>query len=458
MMLNLILFILIFSSQAFADATSHMAGYTGVDAIGPFQTVEVGGNVGIGTLIPDSLLTLYSGNNIATLTLDSVGAVNGIDSYTKLLLHLDNNVTDSETTPKTVTNNSVTFSSSIYKFGAYSGSFNGTSSYLTLADSNDWYFGTGDFTIEGWFYFNSLASSPGLFTQYASSGNRMFSQVASDGTVYYVDQFGGAFKAHYNTAAGAITTGVWTHIAIVRNTSSLLIFINGISQALTVTTPISTNDLGDIATNFSIGGDPNFSSTQYLNGYVDEFRVSKGVARWTSDFIPPNAAYSAAQVPIAQIILKDRDEPKARFWIDGGDSDKIKIDDSSATRLTISGGNVGIGSTSPSVLLDIAGPVRMQTGLITNGAVPTIGTGAGDCGTSPSVVGNDISGTVTVGSGANGGKCTVTFSAVKSSAPNCICQNSTTANLARAANQSTSGLECTGTLTAADKLTFWCPQ
>ncbi len=69
------------------------------------------------------------------------------DSYTKLMLHIDNNVTDSAA-GKTVTNNNVVFSSSAYKMGGYAGVFNGSNAYLSLSDSDDWNFGSGDFTID----------------------------------------------------------------------------------------------------------------------------------------------------------------------------------------------------------------------------------------------------------------------------------------------------------------------
>ena len=69
------------------------------------------------------------------------------DSYTKLMLHIENNVTDSAV-GKTVTNNNMTFSSSAYKMGGYAGVFNGSNAYLSLADSDDWNFGSGDFIID----------------------------------------------------------------------------------------------------------------------------------------------------------------------------------------------------------------------------------------------------------------------------------------------------------------------
>lgn len=93
----------------------------------------------------------------------------------------------------------------------------------------------------------------------------------------------------------------------------------------------------------------------------------------------------------------------------------------------------------------------------TAGTAPTITEGAADCGTSPSVVGTDTAGRVTVGSGANGGKCTVNFSsAYTTNAPICIVQNETTANLVRPANVTTAKVEITGTLLAGDSLVYNC--
>ena len=79
----------------------------------------------------------------------------GIDSYTVLMLHLDNSVIDSGYSPKTITNNSVTFSNSIYKFGGYSGQFDGTASYLSTPLVSDFQF-PNDFTVDLWIYPTAL--------------------------------------------------------------------------------------------------------------------------------------------------------------------------------------------------------------------------------------------------------------------------------------------------------------
>lgn len=92
-----------------------------------------------------------------------------------------------------------------------------------------------------------------------------------------------------------------------------------------------------------------------------------------------------------------------------------------------------------------------------SGASPTLATGVGDCATSPTLEANsnDMVGRITVGTGANGGKCTITFANTWSVRPVCMVANETTANLLRPVT-STTTLALTGTLTAGDVLTYRC--
>lgn len=85
----------------------------------------------------------------------------------------------------------------------------------------------------------------------------------------------------------------------------------------------------------------------------------------------------------------------------------------------------------------------------------SLASGAGDCGTSPAIVGNDRVGRITVGTGANGGKCTLTFLAAYNVAPICSTFNETTAQLLRPVVTTTT-LALTGTLTAGDSLSYTC--
>lgn len=135
------------------------------------------------------------------------------------------------------------------------------------------------------------------------------------------------------------------------------------------------------------------------------------------------------------------------------------LDVQGSVRIFGGSGNVGIGTLTPGAFLDVAGATRIQGAIITYGAsAPTVATGAGDCGTSPAIAGNNSSGTVTVGSSSNGSKCTITFSGTLTSTPHCLCNNRTTGNLCRATSPGTTTVALSGTLTAADVLDYVCVQ
>ena len=95
---------------------------------------------------------------------------------------------------------------------------------------------------------------------------------------------------------------------------------------------------------------------------------------------------------------------------------------------------------------------------VNTSTAPAIGSGATDCGTTPAISGNDRIGYVTVGSGVNGGKCTITFNAQYDTAPVCFAQNNTTANLVRAAATTTAKTELTGTFIAGDTVSYLCEE
>lgn len=104
--------------------------------------------------------------------------------------------------------------------------------------------------------------------------------------------------------------------------------------------------------------------------------------------------------------------------------------------------------------------ITIENGVhIFSGALSSVTSGATDCGTSPSIVGNDNAGLVTAGTSPSG-KCTVTFAAAKTTAPICMCQNNTSnARGCGALTVTTSTMALTATTspyTAADKIAYHC--
>jgi len=217
-----------------------------------------------------------------------------VDAETKLLLHLDNNVTDYELTPKTVTNNNVTFSTT-NKFGTHSASFNGSTSVLSVPDSEDFNFGSGDFTMEAWV---NIPSNTG-------SGQRVIIGHLTDASnwmgISYIDQAGYyvfyaimAIQGVYTVELiGTITPtlNTWNHVAFIRNGNTWTLYVNGVADGSTTESNVAGNFTGD----FCVGARTAGGSLPF-NGLIDEIRISKGIARWTSNFTPPSSPYPISLV------------------------------------------------------------------------------------------------------------------------------------------------------------------
>jgi hypothetical protein len=172
------------------------------------------------------------------------------------------------------------------KFGSGSMSFDGTGDYMIgSAFSNPTRsFGTGNFTIEGWFYINANKVQI-VYDLGTTGGSGTGFQVAfnSSGYPYFLLQ-----NSTVITSSIAVSVGTWAHVAWVRNNSTCVIYVNGTSG---VSTANSAN-LSD--TGLTIGTPNDYrdgSSTYHYNGYIDDFRITNSIARYTSNFTPPTSAF-----------------------------------------------------------------------------------------------------------------------------------------------------------------------
>jgi hypothetical protein len=197
-----------------------------------------------------------------------------------LLLHCDGTngsttFTDSSNNGLTVTpNGNAQISTAQSKFGGASGYFDGSSSYVntTLASA----LGTVDFTVEIWFYLTStsavlqriIGSFGGYIGIKPTTNYLVFSSNGSDAIINSV----------------ATTLNTWTHVAISRNSSITKMFVNGVQVGLNYSDSISYIDLVTVAANYPLGTEPFF-------GYIDDVRITKGIARYTSNFTPPTSAF-----------------------------------------------------------------------------------------------------------------------------------------------------------------------
>ena len=219
----------------------------------------------------------------------------GLDSYTKLLLHCDGadastTFTDSATAKAVTAEGNAQIDTTQKVFGTASGLFDGTGDYLTVPDHADWDFGSGDFTID---FRARWASLPGnntamsMFGRYLSPANRMYGYAYNSSGTYQLALVVGdvLIEVVKNTS---LSTNTWYHIALVRNGSNFLWFQDGVQVG---TTSVDADAIPDFDTTFDIGKSV---AHPLHNGWIDEFRVSKGIARWTANFTPPVSAYSKA--------------------------------------------------------------------------------------------------------------------------------------------------------------------
>lgn len=175
---------------------------------------------------------------------------------------------------------STTGSPTISTSGSGGLSFNGSTQYLAYSTQSVLGFGTGDWTIEGWVYPRTVPPADYTFICDMRSGsNDAPVIVLQNSNIGFQTELGG------NIAATSISANSWYHFAFVRNNNRLYCFLSG--------TLINS---GGTATNMSNGsscplvlGARYTTIEKYLDGILTNFRILKGVGRYTSNFTPPTA-------------------------------------------------------------------------------------------------------------------------------------------------------------------------
>ena len=170
--------------------------------------------------------------------------------------------------------------------GGYSAYFDGSGDYLLPAITTA--VGTNDFTLEGWFYFNSLSSDVTLF-DFRSSGNwGIFSIFGSGSNALKVVYYNGGSNQGITT--NTVTVGEWNHIAIVRASGVIKIYINGILGSTTSDNTSWTIAASPrICANKGSGG----AGSNHVNGYASDVRFVNGTAVYTANFTPPSSRLTA---------------------------------------------------------------------------------------------------------------------------------------------------------------------
>ena len=178
-----------------------------------------------------------------------------------------------------VTSTSVGIQTSISKYY-------GSSLYISNAEAQQLrFFGAsdfvmqGDFTIETWYYpFTSSSGDGSLFV--STDGSTYFAfNISKSANVFNIYlKSGGVF---YSSSASTVTVGAWNHLVLQRkNLETVEIFVNGSSVGITT----YKGTLGyDTPTILRFGG----GTTGAVNGYLQDYKIYRDVAKYTSNFTPP---------------------------------------------------------------------------------------------------------------------------------------------------------------------------
>lgn len=164
--------------------------------------------------------------------------------------------------------------------------FDGSGDYVSVTDGRWKTFGSDDFTIEGWFRADALGGTRYILGDGASNGQTSTSSISictygSNLTVY--GWIGSLLEITGSTTLSAET---WYHFALTRSGSNWTLWLNGSSDA-TYTSSASVNDS---STAFAIGRTGEYDGL-YFAGYIQDVRVTKGLARYTSTFTPPTSTF-----------------------------------------------------------------------------------------------------------------------------------------------------------------------
>jgi hypothetical protein len=175
-------------------------------------------------------------------------------------------------------------SAAVYKYGTGSMAFDGSGDYL-VSRGNTILLGSGNFTVEFWVYFNAVNNSTVKYLydfRTASATSASFlAQEASNAWTYWN---GAGSSVTTGLSGSTFATGQWYHVAITRSSNVLYCFVNGTKVS---SDPADSSNYASAT--LTLGA--RYSGSDGLNGYIDDVRLTAGVARYTANFTPPTQAF-----------------------------------------------------------------------------------------------------------------------------------------------------------------------
>jgi hypothetical protein len=177
------------------------------------------------------------------------------------------------------------------KYGTGSMEFDGTGDYLKGRVTSFINFGSGNFTIECWVNLSANNQFNPIVLLGRDTQSGLYCDISSSNNARIVAYIGGAWGV-VATGSTALSTSTWYYLAFVRNGSSFKIYVDGTEDASATNSGTISNPTSDASASFQVAYLRTTASIdRYFNGYIDDLRITKGVARYTTTFTPPTAAF-----------------------------------------------------------------------------------------------------------------------------------------------------------------------
>ena len=280
------------------------------DTSGSIATVTqgTGANVNTFTITPSTSNTDVGTFSLTFRASDGINVASAISSFTLAFQVTNSNYTtalittsgsaggnttftDSSSNSHTITANGdahqTTFSP--YRHGGYSTYFDGTDDYITAPSNTSFDFGTGNFTIETWINIPDVTSTWLAFISrgYAQNGGwRLYKNTGDNNLRFYYTDSG--TTSYIEASTTGLTNNTWHHIAVVRNSSTTKIYVDGVEKGSgTISTSLNP---GSYAVEVGSGV---VTSSFPITGYMTDVRIVKGTAVYTSAFTPPTERLTA---------------------------------------------------------------------------------------------------------------------------------------------------------------------
>ena len=209
-------------------------------------------------------------------------------SNTQLLLNFTNaGIYDATSKNDLETVGNAQISTTQSKFGGSSIYLDGNGDRLIEPASPNLALGSGDFTIECWLRRSSASSAQAAILQMsagADSYSLLFGYTSGASLVIYISSNGSSWDIASAQTLGTVQNDTWVHYALTRYGSTFRAFQNGVQQS----TWTSSASIYQATNQCSIGY---AQGTHQLAGYINDLRITKGIARYTSNFTPPTTAF-----------------------------------------------------------------------------------------------------------------------------------------------------------------------